>query len=86
MDGGHGRATSRHEGWVDGQLHGRFAVLLVRVQRGRGQVGDARQLHALVGGRLLHGVGTVVALGRVHGRLVVLLLLLVLLHLVLLHG
>lgn len=43
-------------------------------------------MHALVGGRLLHGVGTVVALGRVHGRLVVLLLLLVLLHLVLLHG
>ena len=47
-------------------------------------------MHALVCGRLLHGVGTVVALGRVHGRLVVLLLLLllllVLLHLVLLHG
>lgn len=82
MDGRHGRATCRHEGRVDCELHGRFAVLLVP---GRGHVGDARQLHALVGGRLLHGVDAAVALGRVHGRLVVLLLLLVLLHLVLLH-
>ena len=89
MDGGHGRATSRHERRVNSQLHGRFALLLVRVHRGHGQVGDARQLNALVCGRLLHGIGAVVTLGCVHRRLVILLLLLlllVLLHLILLHG
>jgi len=81
VDGRHGRATGLHERRVDGQLHRRLALLLVHVERGHGEVRNARQLDALVSRRRLHRVAAVLTLRGVHGRLELLLLL----HVVLLH-
>ena len=64
-------------------MHRRLALLLVHVERGDSEVRNTRQLDALVCGRRLHRVATVGTLRSVHRRLLELLLLL---HVVLLHG